>query len=410
MENLKSKSIEAKKTIRLYILLSAIRTLSTSFVVAIFFVFMMERGLNIPEISAVALVVSATVFIFEIPTGIIADVFGRKISYVCSCFLMTLSLFVYMISNSFAIFLIAAIFNAISGTLSSGAFKAWLVDSLKHNDCLTPLSSIDIRKDQIGYSVGIIGAIFGSFLADKNIAFPWIAGILVMLSAGIIAIIFMKEEYFCKQRFSLAEKIKLKENIIKTSIEYAKNNKAVKFLLLMGLLQSFAIQAPIIQYQLFFDQFLPDKTALGFLWSAAAIFTIVGTTLSRLLLKKLRNNYKNTLVLSQIGIGLGILFLGIFPFPISLLAFLFWKFTIGTFDPISSEYLNKNIPSESRATLISFEAMAFSVGMGAGLISSGLMTKYFSIPMIWTFLGGLLIVFTLLIMRNGNNKIKNEAT
>ena len=408
MEN--PKSVEAKKTIHLYILLNAISILSTSFFVAIFFVFLEERGLSVPEISAVALVVTTTIFIFEIPTGVIADVFGRKVSYVCSRFLMTISLFVYMISDSFAVFLIAAMFHAISSTLSSGAFQAWLVDSLKYNYCSTPLSSIVIREKQIGYSIGIVGAIFGSFLADKNIALPWIASILVMLSAGIIAIIFMKEEYFCKQKLSLTAEIKSAKKVVSVGIECAKNNKAVKFLLLMGLLQSFAIQAPLVQYQLFFDQFLSSKTALGFLWTAAIIFTIIGTTLSSRLLLKLRNNHKNTLVLIQIGIGLGILFLGIFPFPISLLAFLFWKLTMGMSEPISNEYLNNNTPSRLRATLISFEAMAFSVGMGAGLMFSGFMVKHSSIPTTWAFLGGALVVLTILLMKNGNNKIKNEAT
>ena len=412
MKNSKGENIEAKKTIDLYILLNTMTILSMSFFAAIFYLFLKEHGLGIPEINAIFFVGMITIFIFEIPTGVIADVFGRKVSYVCSCFLMTLSLLIYAVSDSFSVFLIAATFHGVSQTLSSGAFRAWLVDSLIHNGLPVPIktTSIDIKKKQIGYSVGIIGALFGSFLADKNIALPWIASILVMFSAGIIAIIFMKEEYFHKKKLSLVEKVKSKRGMVRASIKYTRNNKAVKFLLLMGLLQSFAIQAPLIQYQLFFEQFLPNKTALGFLWSAAAIFVVVGATLSARLLLKLENNHKKTLALSQIGIGLGILLLGILPFPFSLLAFLFWKLTVGIFEPINDEYLNQNIPSESRATLISFQAMAFSVSMGVGLIFSGLMSKYFSIPTMWVILGGVLIILTLLLMKNGNHKIQNEAT
>lgn len=408
MEN--PKSVEAKKTIRLYILLSAITTLSMSFFVAIFFVFMMERGLSIAEISIVAFMVMTAIFIFEIPTGAIADIYGRKVSYVCSCFFMTVSLLIYMASNSLVVFLIAAVFHAISSTLSSGAFQAWLVDSLKYNSCSTPLNTIFVKEKQIRLSVGIIGALIGSFLADKNIIFPWIAGIFVMLMAGIIATVFMKEEYFSRQETSLTAEIKSAKKVIKVGIECAKNNKAVKFVLLMGLLQSFVTQVPSIQYQPFFDQFLPDKTSLGFLWVAITIFTIVGTTLSSRLLLRLKNNHKNTLALSQIGIGVGILLSGIFMFPLSLFAFLFWNLTAGICSPISDEYLNENIPSKSRATIISFESMAYSVGSGIGLIFGGFMAEYFSIPIAWAFLGGLLVVLTLLIIRNSNNKIKNEAT
>ena len=220
----------------------------------------------------------------------------------------------------------------------------------------------------------------------------------------------MKEEYFSKQKYSFTAEIKSAKKVIKVSVECAKNNKAVKFVLLMGILQSFAIQTPFIQYQPFFFQFLLDKTSLGFLWTAKIIFTIVGATLSSWLLLKLENNHKKTLALSQIGIGLGILFSGIFMFPLSLFAFLFWNLSEGICSPISDEYLNENIPSKSRATIISFESMAYSVGAGIGLIFGGFMTEYFSIPVAWAFLGGILIVSTILLMKNGNNKIENEAT
>lgn len=409
-ETIWNTNIEAKKVILLFVLLDAIAMLSVSFFAAIFFLFLEERGLSISEISAVAFVAIIITLIFEIPTGVIADACGRKISYICSCFLMAMGLFTYMISDSLLMFLIGATFVTISKTLSNGAFKAWLVDSLNYHNCLVPLNNIEIKNDQVSYSFAIVGVLIGSFLADKNVDLPWIASILTMLLVGVIAIIFMKEEYSCEQKLSFAKKVGSEEGIIETSIKCARKNKAIEFLLLVGLLQSFAIQAPLIQYQLFFSELLPNKTALGFLWSAAAIFTIVGTTLSSKLLLKLENNHKKTLALSQIGIGLGILLLGILPFPFSLLAFLFWKLAMGTFGPISSEYLNENIPLESRATLISFEAMAFAVGAGIGLIFSGLISHYFSIPTMWIILGGILIISTILLMKNGNHKIENEAT
>ncbi len=55
MENLKSENKEAKKTIRLYILLNTLTTLSMSFFAAIFYLFLKEHGLGIPEINTVFL-------------------------------------------------------------------------------------------------------------------------------------------------------------------------------------------------------------------------------------------------------------------------------------------------------------------------------------------------------------------
>lgn len=390
---------KAKEVIQLYILLNTMTTLSLSFFVAIFFIFMTERGLNIAEISIVIFVMMTIVFILEIPTGIIADIYGRKVSYVSSCFFMTISLLLYLISNSLIVFLIATIFHALSSTLSSGAFQAWLVDSLKHNSYPMPLSAIFIKTKQISLSVGIIGALFGSFLADKNIILPWIAGIFIMLAAGIIAIIFMKEEYFYKQKSSFSAEIKSTKKIIREGIKYSKDNKTMRFVLLIGLLQSFAVQAPIVQYQPFFSQFLTNKISLGFLWITMTIFAIIGATFSSRLLLKLKNNHKKALIISQAAVGIGIMFSGIFVFPISLFAFLFWNFAGGISDPINSEYINENIPSKSRATLLSFESMTCSAGSGVGLIFGGFMAEYFSIPIAWIFSGGTLVIFSLILTK-----------
>ena len=95
MENLESESVEAKKIIRLYMVLNAIESLASSLVVATCVMFFIERGLNLFEVNIVILVGVVVVFIFEIPTGAIADIFGRKISCICGYFMAAFGFFVY---------------------------------------------------------------------------------------------------------------------------------------------------------------------------------------------------------------------------------------------------------------------------------------------------------------------------
>ena len=78
MENLK----KINKTIRIFLLLNTLFVLAISFMVATEIIFLMERGLNLFEINIVSLVTVIIVFTFEIPTGIIADTYGRKVSFV----------------------------------------------------------------------------------------------------------------------------------------------------------------------------------------------------------------------------------------------------------------------------------------------------------------------------------------
>src|SRR3989344_4988983 len=119
-------SKESKETIRHYLLLKSVSAFSISFIAAVYVTFLISKGLNLFEVNLVNFVFFTTLFICEIPTGAVADVFGRKVSFVCSCFLYALGMFIYSASNSFWGFALAEMTAAIGNTFASGAFQAWL--------------------------------------------------------------------------------------------------------------------------------------------------------------------------------------------------------------------------------------------------------------------------------------------
>lgn len=406
---MKESEIKTRKVIRLYMALSAAETLAKSLVAATCFMFFIEHGLDLFEVNIVILATVVVIFIFEVPTGAIADIFGRKVSCVCAYFMIALGLFVYAISNSLPAFIIAATIEAIALTLLSGAFEAWLVDSLEHNLYKDDEIAIFAKEDQITLIAGIIGVLIGSFLADSNSALPWFIGSFAMFLIGIAAAIYMKEEYFVKQNVSFKTGIESMRETMRTSAKYAKDNKAVRFILLTGVLLAFAIQAPAAQYQPLFSQFVPNKMWLGYLWATMSVAAFGGARLSPWFSSKLQNR-KSALVLLQIMIGLGIFLSGALAiFPIALaafVAFLFWMFASGILSPIRKEYLNKNISSRERATIISLLSMTATIGSAVGLLLGGLLAKHFSISIAWMFSGAALIILTLLITRN--SKRNNE--
>ncbi len=406
---MEKSEIKTRKIIRLYMALSTAETLAKSLVVATCVIFFIERGLNLFEVNIVILATVIVTFFFEVPTGAIADIFGRKVSCVCAYFMVALGLFIYAISNSLPAFIIAATIEAIALTLLSGAFEAWLVDNLEHNSYKGDKVAIFAIEDQITLIAGIIGVLIGSFLADNNSALPWFIGSFAMFLIGIVAMIYMKEEYFVRQNVSFRAGIESMKETMRTSARYARDNKAVRFVLLTGVLLAFAIQAPAAQYQPLFSQFVPNKMWLGYLWATMSIAAFGGARLSLWFSSKLQNR-KSALVSLQIMIGLGIFLSGAFAiFPMTIaafVAFLFWMFASGILSPIRKEYLNKNISSRERATVISLLSMTATIGSAIGLLLGGLLAKHISISVAWMFSGTALIILTLLIMRNGkrNNK------
>ena len=413
MENLKIKSVEAEKVIHLFWRLSAAKAFAGSLFVATCVLFFIERGINLFEVNIIILTTAIITFVFEVPTGAIADLFGRKVSCVCAYFMLALGLFIYAISNSLFGFVIAATIEAVAFTMLSGALEAWFVDSLDHNSYEPKKTGIYAVNNQIEIIAGIVGVLIGSFLSGKDSALPWFLASSVMCMVGIVAIIFMKEDYFVKQNVSFKTGIGSMKETMKTSVKYVRNSRTVRFVLLTGMLLAFVIQAPNAQYQPLFIQFVPNKMWLGYLWTAMSIAAFGGSRLSVWFSSKLENRRKELISL-QVTMGLGIFLAGVFAiFQIILatfVAFLFWIFVERILIPIRKDYLNENISSQERATIISLMSMTATTGSAVGLLLGGLLAKHFSIPVAWIVAGAMLMILTLLLMKNGNNKIENEAT
>src|SRR6185369_4258736 len=123
-----------RKIIRQYYVLSCLfNGGGMSIISAIYVTFLIHNGLNLFQVNLVNAIFFLTLFLCEIPTGAFADIFGRKTSFVAACGMLCASMFVYGSSHTFFGFVLAEMLGAVGTTFRSGAFQAWLVDSLKHH-------------------------------------------------------------------------------------------------------------------------------------------------------------------------------------------------------------------------------------------------------------------------------------
>lgn len=382
-----------KQTIFIYLFFTLLSRMAISFISAIYAIFLMSHGLNLFEIGLVNSVFFATLFISEIPTGIFADIFGRKAACILSYFLWSISMFAYSLSDSFFGFAAAEAIGALGMTFFNGAFTAWLKDKLNHHGYDGPLKAVFSKESQIAQIAGGISALCGAYLASINMAIPWIVGGIMFFIGGILAIFLIKEEYFKKEDFSFNESFQVAKNAVCKGFK----NKAIKFMIIMGLLQYFSVMAVNMQWQPYFSDFLEKKSSLGYIFFGISAFAVLGSFFSLWILKKMKENESRFLVVSQVLIGLS-MFFAVIPqvFAVSLSIFFFHEFARGLFSPIAKEYINKNIPSKTkeRATILSLESMAHHVGGIAGLILSGFMADYLSIKATWMVFGAFLVLST----------------
>jgi MFS family permease len=388
-----------QKTVKIYYAFVVLFQLGISFIAAMYVMFLLSHGLNLFEVNLVNFVFFTTLLLFEVPTGVIADTFGRKTSYVLACLGMSLSMLVYGLSNTFIGFVVAEVIGAIAATLASGAFQAWFVDRIRFFGYKGELDHFFAREQIFKQGAIIVGAVSGAVAADYNLAIPWFLGALVFAGTGIAALIVLKEEYFKKTAFSIARSIRMIGNTLRTSVQYGLKNGPLRFVLIMGMVQYIALQAPNMQWQPFLSQYFESRTSLGFIFAGISLSIALGALLS----KRIRNRMRHptsSLIVAQMAIGVGIIGTVLVPgIYLVLLIFLAHEFARGVYRPLKDAYLNSHIPSAERATLLSFDSMGTRLGGMIGLLMSGYLAQSVSIPSAWIISGSILIIGTVLVAR-----------
>jgi len=392
-----------RKIIRQYYILSCLFNAGgMSLICAVYVTFLIHNGLNLLQVNLVNAVYFLTLFVCEIPTGAFADIFGRKTSFVTACGLMSVSMFIYGLSHSFVGFIIAEIIAAIGTTFTSGAFQAWLVDSLKHYGYEGEYNRIFGRKNLICQIGGGIGAVTGSYLATQNQSLPWFVGGTFLAITTVYAYMIMEEKYFVRGVFSWKKGFHSMRDVALSSIRYGLNHKAVRFILVITCIQIFAVQALNMYWQPFFRNHNVSEQHLGFIFTGIMIALSVGAFIASKL--DCKGKEKKMIIKTQVCTGLIVITMAIIPgLPLMIILFILHEVPRACWSPLTDSYLQKRIPSRERATVASFCAIAPHIGGAIGLVVSGVIAQFFGISAAWIIAGISLIIGALLIARNGNS-------
>jgi MFS family permease len=200
---------------------------------------------------------------------------------------------------------------------------------------------------------------------------------------------------------NLADHLNAMLSVGKNAIREVRENREFRFIILLDAVFIFAIQGVNMQWQPFFAQWV-DNTMLGFIKAGIALSLMLGSRLvSRFFHKR---GTKETIFLSFLWLGFP-LFLAVLTnnFLCSLGGFLLHEVARGVYSPIKSAYLNEQIKSKDRATLLSVVSMFRGICGACGLFVSGLVAQYLSIHASWTLSGLCFILFVIFYARK--NKV-----
>lgn len=387
-----SRNIGAKDVRTVYYLLIALRDLAVGFVSATHALFLLSNGLTIFQMNLVNTVFMLGTFVFEIPTGAYADFFGRKRSYIIHAGLLSLAGLIYFFSHSFLFFVLAELIAAVSFTFASGAIDAWLIDNVSENWAMR--TDYIFSQGQVFSKIAlVVGAIIGAYLGQINLAYPWLLVAFTGLITFFVSIFYMRTDKPVKDIFGFSRGLKQITMIAKNSFDYGFRNKVVLWLMVATFIGEFAFQPLNMFWAPRFNQIAGGEIKLmGWLLAGMSIMMAAGSYLSRKLSER-KVSYWKIMTISALFLAIPVLISSqVSIFALAAGTFLIHEIGRGINIPIKASYINKYIPSDKRATLISFNSMAGKIAAALGLIGFGLLADKTSFSFSWYISGFILLL------------------
>lgn len=368
------------RTSKLLISYLVLSNLSTMVFMGFYIFFLQANGLSYTEMTIVFAANFLALALFDLPTGNLADRYGRKRSIVVGTFIFAVGLLIYALTSSFLLFATAEIVLGVGSALLSGSTEAWYVDDLKRQGKAYEAERVYGMASGLVSVVGVAGGVVGSMLAVYTLSLPILFGSLVCFAAAIMVLLTFRENYG-DEGARYAE-------IVRRTLRHYKGSPALKLMTAGEVFRFAAIIVYIFLYQPYMVSAGLPPSALGLVYAALMVASALGSVLSSRLMPGRR---KSHIVLA--GLLLLIAPLALLPLLDDVWAvgamFLVCSFAQGLASPAAMIWRNSLIPSDIRASGLSVMSTftnganaLLSLGMGAFIALWGVGAAfYFGVAM-----------------------------
>lgn len=405
--------------LKIYSIILFLNSFLTGILTPVISLLLLDKGATLSNLSLILGIYAFTVIVLELPTGIIADVFGRKKSFCLSIIVSLVSFIILLFGKGFILLSIGMMFYGLSRALSSGSFDALFIDYYIDNYGKDKLHNITTRLnvlEALGMSTGaltggmlpkITNTYFSlSSIYDLNIILRLILASVVV----ILGFIFITESAVNNKE----KRISIKQHIKNSSSIVAKNSTII-CVFISVFSTGFFLSSLETFWQPHFLSLLPNNSFMGllgvmaFLYFAAATLGSIG---SNKLIKKYKfNTYKMYLILRTL-IAVSMIIAAI---QTNIPIFMFFYSTIyllfGMANIPEGVILNREIPNDVRASVLSVYSLVIQIGGLTGSLLYSILINYFTIPTIWVISACIILITISVIAKKliSEAAIKNTA-
>jgi MFS family permease len=353
---------------RTYFTLLLGNTLAASLIWGINTIFLLDAGLSNLEAFAANAFFTGGMVLFEVPTGIVADTVGRRMSYLLGTLTLTASTLLYVllwqIEAPFWQWALVSMLLGLGFTFFSGAVEAWLVDALAATGFTGELEPVFGRGQVVSGAAMLTGSVAGGFIAQQaSLGLPFVLRGVVLMVMFVLAFRLMHDIGFTPERGDrpLAEM----RRIAAASVEHGWRVPAVKWLMVEALFTGGVGIYAFYALQPYLLELYGDPHAYQIAGLVAAIVAgaqIFGGVVAPWIRRVFHRRTSALIAMAALGVAtLGLI--GIFEsFWVVIGLIVVWGLLFAASMPIRQTYLNGLIPSRQRATILSFDSLMDSVG------------------------------------------------
>ncbi|MGK5445683.1 MFS transporter [Micromonospora sp. URMC 105] len=361
-----------------YLSLYGLRWLPTGLMIPVMILLMQERGLSLSEIGLVSTAQALVVLALELPTGGLADALGRKPVLAIAWTVSLLSLGLFAVADSVALFFLVWALQGVFRALDSGPLESWYVDASLAAD---PKAEYEPGLGYAGTVAGVaiaVGALLSSALVALGPLGPVSALTLPVLVAialqavGLIALLtLLVETRPARGAGALRASVVEAPRMVGQALGLLRRSRVLLALVAVELFWGFGMVT--------FESLLPVRlgevaggaeqaaTLLGPANSAAWLASAAGAALTPLLLRRLGAAPSAALMLLvQAGTVIG---MGLLAGPVGVLVAYLTCYTVhGAANPLHAGLLHRQVEGPYRTSVLSLNSMMGQPGFALGAV------------------------------------------
>lgn len=374
---------------RTYYTLNSLFVLAASIIWGVNTLFLLDAGLDIFWVFTVNATFSAGQIIFEVPTGVIADTIGRRASFLIGIAALIIATLGYVASSVFEWglpgFILFSVLLGFGFTCQTGAVDAWMVDALDATGYSGGKDRIFARSGIFTGIAMLVGTLGGGLLGQVSLTIPYYVRTALLVGVFAVTFAFMHEIGFKPRALELSRFGEESRKILDSGVTYGWRHPVVRPLLFTSLVSGLLLWYLFYASQPYALELLGRENLIWVAGAITALFAVSGIAGNSLVgrVRHTRWGKRPARVLTWAALGMAVAAtaLGVVGLVAGtgsmtgfvLVAVLLIAFGLlnGLLGPVRQAYINENIPSAQRATVLSFDSFFGDIGAVVGQVGLG---------------------------------------